>query len=239
MRSHAVSVILPVFNGARYLAEALRSVLGQTEPPGEVLVVDDGSTDGSSEVARGFGPVVTCIMQSHAGLSSALNRGIERARGTLLAFLDSDDLWTERKLSRQLDVLAADERLDAVFAHFEQFVSPELDTAAAPDIPEGGRWLPGWLLGCMVIRTEAFHRVGSFDPQWRIGSFVDWYLRAQDAGLRATMLTDIFMHRRLHTDNMGTREREFRRDYARILKHALDRRRRAVGQAGEAVARSD
>jgi len=239
MRSHAVSVIIPVFNGARYLAAALRSVLGQTEPPGEILVVDDGSPDGSPEVASRFGPGVTCITQPHAGLSSALNRGIGQAGGTLLAFLDSDDLWTERKLSRQLDVLAADEGLDAVLAHVEQFVSPELDPAAAPCIPEGGRWLPGWLLSCMVIRTEAFHRVGGFDPQWRIGSFVDWYLRAQDAGLRATMLTDILLRRRLHSDNMGTREREFRSDYARILKHALDRRRRAVGQAGEAVARPD
>jgi len=227
MRSHSVNVVIPVYNGARYLADAIASVLSQTEPPGEVLVVDDGSTDASADVARGFGPGVTCITQPHAGLSSALNRGAEQARGPLLAFLDADDLWTDGKLARQLDALAADERLEAVFAHVEQFVSPELDPAAVPGIPEGRRWLPGWSLGCMVIRTEAFHRIGAFDPQWRIGSFVDWYLRAQDAGLRATMLTDILMRRRLHTDNMGTRERDFRGDYAKILKHALDRRRQA------------
>jgi len=237
MRAHAVSVVIPVFNGARYLAEAIRSVLGQTEPPGEILVVDDGSTDASAEVARSFGLAVDCITQSHAGLSSALNRGIERARGSLLAFLDADDLWLERKLCLQLDALAADEAFEAVLAHVEQFVSPELDPGVVPGIPPGGRWMPGWVLGSMLIRTEAFHRVGAFDLRWRVGSFVDWYLRAQDAGLRATMLTDVLLRRRLHTDNLGIRERGSRGDYARILKHALDRRRQAAGQPREAVAR--
>ena len=103
----SISVVIPVYNCERYLGMAIRSALTQTEPPGEILVVDDGSTDGSAAVARGFGAPVHCLSQPHAGLSAALNRGIERAHGTFLAFLDADDLWMETKLARQFDALAA------------------------------------------------------------------------------------------------------------------------------------
>jgi glycosyltransferase involved in cell wall biosynthesis len=238
MRGRAVSVVIPVYNGARYLAEAIASVRAQSETPGEIVVVDDGSTDASAEVARGCGPDIVCIVQPHAGLSAALNRGLERARGTLLAFLDADDLWAAGKLSRQLDVLDADGAPEAVLGHVEQFVSPELDPAVAPAIPPGSRRLPGWVLGTMLIRAGALRRVGGFDVRWQIGPFIDWYLRAQDADLRTVMLADIVLRRRVHMDNMGSRERGSRGDYAKILKHALDRRRRTAGLADPSTAAS-
>jgi glycosyltransferase involved in cell wall biosynthesis len=225
----SVSVVMPVHNGERYLDAAIRSALGQTEPPAEILVVDDGSTDGSAAVARGFGAPVHCLSGPHAGLSAALNRGIERARGTLLAFLDADDLWIDVKLAGQLRALAADPRLDAVFGHVEQFVSPDVEEAARPALPDAVRVAPGYLAGTLVIRATAFRRVGPFDPRWQIGNFIDWYLRAQEVGLRSAMLPEVVLRRRLHADNMGTRERASRQAYARILKHALDRRRTAGG----------
>jgi glycosyltransferase involved in cell wall biosynthesis len=228
-----VSAIIPVYNGERYLEAAIASALAQTVPVGEIIVVDDGSTDGSAAVAQRFGPPVRCSPEPHTGLPGALNRGVELARGSFLAFLDADDLWTADKLARQLDVLGADARLAAVFAHVEQFVSPELDSARAPVIPPGRETVPGLLAGTLLIRTEAFHRVGPFDLRWQIGNFSDWYMRAQDAGLEHLMLPDVLLRRRLHLDNMGTRERASRADYARILKNALDRRRRAQGVSPE------
>jgi glycosyltransferase involved in cell wall biosynthesis len=229
----SISVVIPVYNCERYLGVAIRSALTQTEPPGEILVVDDGSTDGSAAVARSFGAPVHCLSLPHAGLSAALNRGIERAHGTFLAFLDADDLWMEAKLARQLDALDADLALDAVFGHVEQFVSPELDPSVGPALSDGMRLAPGHLAGTLLIRTAAFHRVGPFDARWQIGNFIDWYLRAQEAGLRDTMLPEVLLRRRLHVDNMGIRERNSRRAYAHILKHALDRRR-SLGGAGAA-----
>ncbi len=226
MRKESVSVIIPVYNGQRYIEAAIGSVLAQTAPAGEIVVVDDGSTDRSAEVARSFGPPVRCAMEPHTGLPGALNRGVELARGAFLAFLDADDLWTEDKLARQVAALDADARIDAVFAHVEQFVSPDVDPAIAPTILRGLETAPGYLAGAMLIRAEAFHRVGPFDLRWQIGNFIDWYLRGQDAGLEHLMLPHVLLRRRLHRDNMGIRERASRGDYARILKGAIDRRRR-------------
>jgi len=229
MRNGPVSVVIPVYNGERYLAEAISSALAQTAPPGEIMVVDDGSTDGSAEVARGFGAPVRSVTRPHAGLANTLNHGIELARGAFLAFLDADDLWVEDKLSRQLAALRANPEADLVFAHVGQFVSPELDPSIAPVIPAGVEVAPGYLSGALLIRAGAFHRVGLFDPRWQIGNFIDWYLRAQDAGLRALMLPEVLLRRRVHRNNLGSRERGSRGDYARILKRALDRRRGASG----------
>jgi glycosyltransferase involved in cell wall biosynthesis len=221
----SVSVVIPVYNCERYLGAAIESVLAQADRPGEILVVDDGSTDDSAAVARGFGLPVRCLSGPHAGLSAALNRGIEHARGIFLAFVDADDLWVEGKLARQLTALAADPGLDGVFGHVEQFVSPDVDPAARPALSEGMRVAPGYLAGTLVIRAPAFHRVGPFDTRWQVGNFVDWYLRAQEAGLHDAMLPDVLLRRRLHADNLGVRERASRGAYAQILKRALDRRR--------------
>ena len=229
MREESVSVIIPVYNGERYLDAAIASVLAQTAPAGEIVVVDDGSTDRSAEVAQSFGPPVRCTVEPHAGLPGALNRGVELARGAFLAFLDADDLWTADKLARQLGALGANAHLAAVFAHVEQFVSPELDPSLAPTIPAGRETGPAYTAGTMLIRTEAFHRIGHFDLRWQIGNFGDWYLRAQDAGLEHLMLPHVLLRRRLHRDNMGIRERASLGDYARILKGAIDRRRREQG----------
>lgn len=221
----SVSVVIAVYDGERYLASAIRSAIEQTAPPDEILVVDDGSTDGSAEIARGFGGIVRCLPGPHAGLSATLNRGIEAARGDLLAFLDADDLWISDKLAIQTRALAADPSLDAVFGHVEQFVSPDVAPESRPALPEAMRVAPGYLAGALLIRADAVRRVGPFDPQWQVGNFVDWYLRAREAGVRDAMLPDVVLRRRLHADNMGVRERESRRAYARILKHAIDRRR--------------
>src|SRR5262245_39118970 len=112
-----VSVIVAVYNGERFIADALRSILAQTAPADEVIVIDDGSTDGTGAVVARF-PDVRCLRrEANGGQASALNWGVASARGAYLAFLDADDVWEPDKLARQLAAFAADPALDVVYGH--------------------------------------------------------------------------------------------------------------------------
>ncbi|MGB0383493.1 MAG: glycosyltransferase family 2 protein [Ardenticatenaceae bacterium] len=219
-----VSVIIPVYNGEAYLAQAIESVRRQPYQPIELIVVDDGSTDGSAEIAKGFDEVRYCF-QPQSGAAAARNQGIRLAQGTFLAFLDADDLWTNDKLSRQLAVFDHHPALDMLFAQVKQFHSPELDQETKKRLPIPAHIMPGYHLGTMLIKRDAFFRVGQFETRWRVGEFIDWYAKAIELGLKSQMLPEVLMKRRLHLTSLGTRERKSQTDYLHILKAALDRRR--------------
>jgi glycosyltransferase involved in cell wall biosynthesis len=228
----SISVILPVYNGESYLAEAIESVLEQTIPPSEVLLIDDGSTDRSAEIAESYAPRVTTIRQTNGGQPAAHNRGIRRSSGEFIAFQDADDVWEPRRLELELDAFRADPSLDMVFGAVQQFRSPELPAEVArkiicPSEPSQGR-----AAAAMLLRRASFERVGEFNEQQRIGNFIDWYARAMEAGLRELMLTDVVMRRRLHENNMGRKQEGGRVEYVRLLKSALDRRRGASAAMG-------
>jgi glycosyltransferase involved in cell wall biosynthesis len=119
--SPTVSVIIPCYNGARFLRETLGSVLAQTHPVCEVIVVDDGSTDDSAAVAESFGPPVRVIRQANQGESVARNRGLDEAQGEWIAFLDADDVWLPEKTERQLRTIAPDMRASCTaYFRFDQ-----------------------------------------------------------------------------------------------------------------------
>jgi glycosyltransferase involved in cell wall biosynthesis len=225
-----VSVIIPVHNCERYLAEAIESVLSQTHQPLEIIVVDDGSSDRSAEVARRYAPPAWYYFQPNSGVGAALNCGIDQARSSFFAFLDADDLWTKDKLTLQMTAFDNDPELDIVFGHVKQFHSPELSGDQKRRIHCPAEAMPGYGAGTMLVTREAFLRVGPFETKWQVGEFVDWYSRAQDLGLRARTLSEVVYKRRLHTTNLGIRKRDAQTDYLRILKASLDRRRRMHSQ---------
>src|SRR3712207_3478682 len=140
--SPEISVVIPVYNGERYLAAAIRSVLAQQHRGLELLVVDNGSTDRTAGVARAF-ESVRYLYLPDKGLSRALNHGLERCRGAFLAFLDADDLWAPDRLAVQLDAFARDPALETVFGHVEQFISPELEPAVKSRLSLRDTLLPG------------------------------------------------------------------------------------------------
>ncbi len=100
-----VSVVIPAYNAAAFLAETLASVFAQTVPPAEIIVVDDGSTDDTAGIARNLG--ATVISRANGGISAARNTGVRAARSEYLALLDADDLWMPEKLEVQLAAFAA------------------------------------------------------------------------------------------------------------------------------------
>ncbi len=223
-----VSVILPVFNGAAYVAAAIESVLAQTHASLQLICVNDGSTDSTRDILRSFGSKITHIDMPHnSGIGAARNAGVARATGDFIAFMDADDLWMPQKLEIQLRTLANNPHLDGVFCTMECFISPEL-----PEAEQRLRFCPpgalaAYIPSACVVRAEAFYRVGIFEPRWRVGEFVDWFARAKTAGLGFTAVPDMLLKRRIHANNTGVRARDSRGDYIRILKASLDKRRGA------------
>lgn len=229
-----VSVVIPVYNCECYLAEAIESVLAQTYRPIEVIVVDDGSTDGSAPVAKRFADSVRYCFQANSGTSAARNRGASLASGTLFAFLDADDVWVVDKLTRQMAVFGDDPGLDVVFGHVQQFCSPELDGHIKKTLYCPAEAMPGYLPGTMLIRRDAFLRVGPFETDWQAAEALAWYSRVMEKGLRSLMLPEVVLKRRLHIGNKGIRQRTLQKtQYLRILKASLERRRAASRRRSE------
>lgn len=219
IREPLVSVILPVYNGEAYLAEAIRSVFAGSYGNMEIIIVDDGSTDRSADVAQQFGPGIRYFYQRNQGASAARNQGVRQAQGQFLSFIDADDLWTNDKLARQMAELEKDSKLDAVSGLIEQFYTPECPTERKPDIYQG--YLPGSIL----IRHESFLRVGYFQTGLQLGEVVDWVSRFRDAGMQMLIVPHVMYRRRIHKNNQGVTKQQHRVEYARILKAALDRKR--------------
>jgi glycosyltransferase involved in cell wall biosynthesis len=219
-----VSTIIPVFNGARYISQAIGSVLNQTFTQVEVIVVDDGSTDDTQQQVLGINDPRVCLLsQVHAGASAARNYGVQNAHGQYLSFLDSDDLWEPHKLAAQLGYIANNPHVDMVFGHYIEFVSPEL---SAPEISlSDTESSPAYSSGTMLIKRTAFDRVGEFSTQWQLGEFIDWYARAIDLGLYGVMLPELFLRRRIHHENIGVREQGSRNQYAQVIAAIIKRRR--------------
>ncbi len=213
-----IAVVIPVYNGAAFLAEAIDSALAQGDQMLDVLVVDDGSTDASAAVAARYAPRVRLMQQQNRGAAAARNAGVAATAGDFIAFLDADDTWYPGKLAKQLAAFDADASLDMVFGHALQFVMGT-ESAATPSVP-------AYLPSAMLVRRAAFDKVGGFSSDVGVGELIDWYGRAVDLGLRSAMLPDLLIRRRIHATNQGVVKRDrYAKDYLRILKQTRDRRR--------------
>jgi len=220
-----ISVIVPVYNGAQLIASALQSVMRQSLLPDEVIVVDDGSTDGSVDIAAKFGAPVKILRRSHQGGAAALNTGLAEAKGDLLAFLDADDLWSHDKLARQSAAIAADISLEAVFGRVVQFVDMECRIFEPGELDGASESFVGAHKIAMLIRRSAFDRIGPFDPA-TIADFPDWYARAVRTGIRAEFLEQVVAFRRIHRNNTTRSQREMlEKDYLKIARRLATRPR--------------
>jgi glycosyltransferase involved in cell wall biosynthesis len=232
-----ISVIVPLYNARAYIVEAIDSILAQSRKADEIVVVDDGSTDGGADLLAAFGAQVRVIRQANAGAATALNRGIASATGDAVAFLDADDLWVADKLERQQSVLHAKGSVDCVFGLIQQF--DERVGAGGPRVlqePQRGVSRIG-----LLVRRAAFDRFGLFDESMRIVEFVPWYARASILGLRAEMLDHVVAYRRIHGNNSGiVRRGQQQQESLMGLKQALDlrRQRRSDGAPASAGERS-
>lgn len=184
-------VIIPAYNAARTLAEALQSVCAQGPAPAEVIVVDDGSSDDTAAIAAGFGGPVRVIGQANAGPGAATMAGIAVARAPVLAFLDADDLWLAGKMAAQMAQLQRLGPDGLVFARMRQFRHGVADD-------ESGEVRDGLSRSTLVMWREAVDRIGPIaDPPGRRGEMIDWFGRAREAGFVLDVIPQVLALRRI------------------------------------------
>jgi glycosyltransferase involved in cell wall biosynthesis len=197
-----VSVIIPVYNGEAFLGQAVESVQQQNYQPLEIIIVDDGSTDGTASLVTSFKSDIHYVYQPNSGPAAARNKGLELARGEIIAFLDADDLWAPSKLRIQVDCLLQYPHIDYTLARQENFLDPGIDR-------------PAWLrkehllkdhvgfLPTLVARRQVFEKVGVFNPHHRISEDVDWFARAKDADIQMMIVPKVLLYRRIHSSNLS------------------------------------
>jgi glycosyltransferase involved in cell wall biosynthesis len=223
-----VSVVIPAYNCERFLAAAVETIRRQAHPRIEIIVVDDGSTDGTAAVARALGEGVRCITQPNAGPPAARNRGLELACGDLVGFLDADDLWCEDKLAVQVPRLLADRSIDVVMGKTLILRPPAIPGGDSLGEPTGPPVLL-LSLGSSLFRREVFDRVGWFDVNQRMDDDVDWFLRAIEAGARLVPVDHVVQLYRRHEANITNSRQVDQRFFLLAVKKSLDRRRSTPG----------
>jgi glycosyltransferase involved in cell wall biosynthesis len=220
-----VGVVIPAYNAAEWVVDAIESVLAQRYRPVEIVVVDDGSTDttyavAAQRVSEDPDARVRVVSQHHNGVGAARNRALALIGGEFVAFHDADDLCTAESILPRVETLRARPEVDIVFGTERRFaVLDENGPVALSDLR------PSSVAGSMLIRRAAFDRVGLFDENLGIAEGLAWLLRARDAGLASVTLTDQARWRRVHATNHSRAYRDAGHDLAALLKASLDRRR--------------
>lgn len=193
----AVSVVIPAFDRAEMIGQAIASVQQQSYAQIELLVVDDGSTDGTGDVARAL-EGVTVVRTSNGGVASARNVGLEHAKGILITFLDSDDLMPPGRLERDVATLGRQREWAGVLGRQEWFT----DGAVMPAWVHKADGEVGDVQPCSgLFRREVFEQVGGFDPVLTHTEDFDWLVRVRDAGFVVPLLDDVVVIRRMHPGN--------------------------------------
>jgi glycosyltransferase involved in cell wall biosynthesis len=223
-----VSVVIPVRNGERFLSEAIASVRRQSRAPLEIVVVDDGSTDGTAALAGTLGADVRLVRQAPAGVAVARNRGVAAARGDFVAFLDCDDVWTDGKLGAQVPILLAHAEIQVALGYTRRMWTPD---GAPGDVRLTGPEM-ALHLGAALIRRSLFERVGGFDQAMAPSEDWDWFMRVRERGFLVVVHPEVTLHYRRHGGNMTNDEPAGRAALIRMIHRSIGRRRSQAGDPG-------
>lgn len=213
-----LSVVIPVYNGAAFIADTVRAALAQTFRDFEIVIVNDGSRDGTLEQLAQFGDAIKVISIPNGGVSNARNVGIKESSGEYIAFLDADDLWQPEKLERQLEAMREypeagfcccnfginDPVTGAPATHFDQFSGDRQLTLDTPLADPLAALLKANFVGTcsnVMVRRDVLERTGLFDPRYRQTEDYDLWLRcAAETGF--LLLSDVLLDKTRHETNL-------------------------------------
>lgn len=224
MNSHSVTVIIPVKNGERFLAQAINSVLEQDYRPFEIIVVDGQSVDRTAEIAQSF-QEVRYIYQIRHGIADAWNVGIDAARGEFIAFLSHDDPWTPNKLSVQVNYLVNNPEIQYTIARVKFFLEPgcRIPPGFRKELLENDH--VGRIMETLVARRSLFDLIGKFNPDLTTAEDVDWFARANDKDVPMTIIPKVLLHKRVHDTNLSMNVPTNNRDLLKALRRSIARKR--------------
>lgn len=213
-----ISVIVPAYNAAETIGAALDSALGQTYAPYEIIVIDDGSTDDTARVLARYRDRLVYLKQANSGPAAARNRGLERARGDLIAFLDADDLFPRDALRAMGEMLEEQPEIEIVQGHVQDVWANE------------GEWVRGeprlsFQLGSALFRRRAIERIGRFLESLRQGEDTDFWLRTREEGLSRRVIPDVTYWYRRQAVNGLRDDQTYRASLVGAVKRSLDRTR--------------
>ncbi len=210
------SALIPAYNASGTIAETIGAILGQSVPPAEIVVVDDGSTDDTVAVASAIDQRVRVVRQQQSGPGKASNTAVANATCDIIAFSDADDIWLPHKMEVQLPALAAAERR-IVMARMQHVRNGVL-----------GRVQDARLRSVMVLRRTDYAAVGDMiDPPGNRGDIVDWLARAREIGFELALIEEVLAYRRIHAGSLSYgRDEDKDRGYLHAARQALIRKRR-------------
>ena len=221
------SIIVPVFNGEAFLAEAIENIQQQGSHPLEIIIIDDGSTDGTAGVVKSLKGNVRYVHQSNKGPAAARNEGLKIADGNVIGFLDADDLWPENKLEIQLRYLCENPSVDIVLGK-TQFMRQS-------GVVDGRKTYEEYLkpgiflnLGSGIFRKHVFDKVGLFDPELYYSEDADWFIRARELEVSISLIDQITLLYRIHQNNMTRGKTPAEIGFLKVIKNSLDRRRNSA-----------
>lgn len=220
-----VSVIIPVYNGSRFIRECLESVLNQSYPVQEIIVVNDGSTDDSAQIISTI-PGITSINTENKGVASARNMGIKHCKGHWVCFIDQDDFWTENSLELKINMVNQNPEAELVIGKQKWFLDGlnEIPAWVKPEQMEGE--LDGYLLGCSLIRKSLFERYGFFDDKFRFCSDFDWFFRLKDDGIAFDQVDEVVLKKRIHAGNESRHADKSLKELSRAIFNSIKRKRK-------------
>ncbi len=235
-----VSIIIPAYNAEAFIKAAIESVLVQGYRPLEVIVVDDGPSDGTADMAESFGPPVVCYRQNNGGPPVARNRGLAAAQGEYIGFLDADDLYAPGRIELQLAKLRENPTIEMVIGRktHEQLASAPDEPVAFKPMEAGGNHIDVSLGVCLFCRT-AFERVGVMEETLRHCDDWDWFMRARELQVPMLFHEETVLRCRLHLNNITREQEAGKRFLAIMLKRSIDRRRTQSGKAESLTKLSD
>jgi glycosyltransferase involved in cell wall biosynthesis len=220
MSSAAVTVIIPAFNCAQWLSQAIDSVLSQSVAPREIIVVNDGSTDGTAAVLAEYAQYVRCVDQPNQGAAAARNAGLGLADGDLIAFLDADDVWHPRKLELQLSALAGRPEIGLLGTRTFPWPAVAMPEESGPGLRMIDRdhlAVKNYLAtSSILLRREVVRRVGEFDVTLCGPEDHDYWLRIAEVAGVATLKAQLTGYRTVY-GSLSTRAGSMEAGMHRIL----------------------